>query len=1093
MPTEVQGEATLTGNININNALKALEDVNLYGEVKNTNNSVIFSKYGDIVIDSQNVNLNGLVYAPFGSVTINAQNLNLNNVVIIAESIELTCPNVNANNSSNVSSFVGSTSEPLDIHYDEWQYMKDENGNDFPDFFENLDNWGLLKDTDGDQLPNCVEQFIGTDTNLVDTDGDMLDDYYEIFITNTDPKLPDTDSNGISDGDEDFDADALTNYQEYVLGTSPFDADSDGDELSDGDEVNTYSTNPLELDTDFDGLSDADEFVLGTDPNLPDTDGDGTLDGEERFAQTFVYDVESEDCAIEQVIVSMEGTGNLQSNTSVESVMNIDMLSTNVAGLIGEPFEISTTSEFDQATLSFVVDKSKLGETQFDDLLFLWYDEENNNYVELDTIRDEENCIVSIETTHFSRYMIVDQEKWFDAWSVEFNYRPSDSGSSFRVAYDTVIAIDCSGSMYSYDTTGTNSNRAKAVENFLETMRDGDRAAIITFSGSINSYSALTEETDDLKQILSSINSSGGTSFYSALSTALTLFDSNDSKPINKRIILLSDGEDTIPYSVLDECNSRHIPVYTIGLGSSSNSILTNIANYTGGTHFYAYTSEQLLDIYSEIGFEADFDTTDTDGDGLYDAVEAAGIRLQNGDIIYDCDPNDRDSDDDYLNDGEEINPTPKYSKKEKYNKDGSIKTVKGYYFEIESDPLNPDSDYDYYLDGKDSAPYTWKRSKVYDEDIDDSNSATGSNPSLNTDNNSNGTLKRIIMGEGGTQYKNEYVFERSNNVNYIHKGYASQFSLRPERESFYSITVTNVNSIDDVDIKVTYVNEKFLLKDKTIKVNQYSDATYDSNYHSATFYYLLEPDNDTAYTICINNNTSCDTYEVRVSQDNWVFAEYGAVCKAHEEATWFDSLDYQSIYISDKGLYQIINNYCVARFNDPSISYEQFINRTDTGIKDDTNPFYYTCIRNVGYLNAAQTYGDAMADTVNSIIGNGASISGVFLLVPISTAASAVVTVVGGISAGFSIQSALFDAQVDEKRQEFIDAMYDGKFNFYIYNLSVETTFLEYNYSEYKSFHPWDSNNYVNKINLNTVYNVTPLTFTTLHEMEDGTWRVIP
>lgn len=76
VPTEVQGEATLNGNININNALKALENINLYGEVKNTNDSIIFSKYGDIVIDSQNVKLKGLVYAPFGSVTINAQNLN---------------------------------------------------------------------------------------------------------------------------------------------------------------------------------------------------------------------------------------------------------------------------------------------------------------------------------------------------------------------------------------------------------------------------------------------------------------------------------------------------------------------------------------------------------------------------------------------------------------------------------------------------------------------------------------------------------------------------------------------------------------------------------------------------------------------------------------------------------------------------------------------------------------------------------------------------------------------------------------------------------------------------------------------------------
>ncbi|MDE7193256.1 MAG: hypothetical protein K2O14_04725, partial [Oscillospiraceae bacterium] len=71
-PTEVLGEAELTGNININTALKAFKDVTLNGEVKNTNDSVIYSKYGDIVIDSTNVNLNGLVYAPFGSVEVKA-------------------------------------------------------------------------------------------------------------------------------------------------------------------------------------------------------------------------------------------------------------------------------------------------------------------------------------------------------------------------------------------------------------------------------------------------------------------------------------------------------------------------------------------------------------------------------------------------------------------------------------------------------------------------------------------------------------------------------------------------------------------------------------------------------------------------------------------------------------------------------------------------------------------------------------------------------------------------------------------------------------------------------------------------------------
>ena len=56
--------------------------------------------------------------------------------------------------------------------------------------------------------------------------------------------------------------------------------------------------------------------------------------------------------------------------------MNKDILCSDVVGLIGEPFEIETTSKFDKATLTYVIDKSKLGDTEFDNLLFLWYDEE---------------------------------------------------------------------------------------------------------------------------------------------------------------------------------------------------------------------------------------------------------------------------------------------------------------------------------------------------------------------------------------------------------------------------------------------------------------------------------------------------------------------------------------------------------------------------------------------------------------------------------------------------------------------------------------------------------------------------------------------
>ncbi len=67
----------------------------------------------------------------------------------------------------------------------------------------------------------------------------------------------------------DSDKDGLDDVREKELGTDPNNPDTDGDGLSDGDEVLIWKTNPLNPDTDGDGFKDGDEVKHGYNPLGP--------------------------------------------------------------------------------------------------------------------------------------------------------------------------------------------------------------------------------------------------------------------------------------------------------------------------------------------------------------------------------------------------------------------------------------------------------------------------------------------------------------------------------------------------------------------------------------------------------------------------------------------------------------------------------------------------------------------------------------------------------------------------------------------------------------------------------------------------------
>ena len=181
--------------------------------------------------------------------------------------------------------------ERIVIGYDEsYVYMIDPNFGDYQVTYETFDElwWGDFLIVLGD--PSW------------DSDNDGMTDVEEIqsgslpyvdFRHNTDPFNPDTDGDGLRDGeevnlylsnplDDDTDNDEISDGEEVeIYHTDPNNSDTDDDGIFDYDEIYLYGTNPLNSDSDDDGLNDEAEITHGTNPLISDSDGDGLTDGEE--------------------------------------------------------------------------------------------------------------------------------------------------------------------------------------------------------------------------------------------------------------------------------------------------------------------------------------------------------------------------------------------------------------------------------------------------------------------------------------------------------------------------------------------------------------------------------------------------------------------------------------------------------------------------------------------------------------------------------------------------------------------------------------------------------------------------------------------
>jgi Ca-activated chloride channel family protein len=213
--------------------------------------------------------------------------------------------------------------------------------------------------------------------------------------------------------------------------------------------------------------------------------------------------------------------------------------------------------------------------------------------------------------------------------------RPEARVAVAREPASIVLVVDMSGSMAADDVRPTRLAAAEgAIRTFVSRLPKRDRVGLVTFSSTTSVAAPLTRDRELVLDALGFAGAPGqGTAIGDAIARGVELLTPGpagrnsslaadpaapDSPPM--AIILLSDGAQTrgrlSPLQGAAQARSRHIPVYSVALGTPSGVIsagvislrvppdpvtLAGIARSTGA-RFYAPESEmRLSDAYADV------------------------------------------------------------------------------------------------------------------------------------------------------------------------------------------------------------------------------------------------------------------------------------------------------------------------------------------------------------------------------------------------------------------------------------------------------------------------------------------------------------
>lgn len=198
----------------------------------------------------------------------------------------------------------------------------------------------------------------------------------------------------------------------------------------------------------------------------------------------------------------------------------------------------------------------------------------------------------------------------------------------------TMLVMDVSGSM---DVAGKLDSAKAAAHQYVDQMREGDQAGLISFNTRIDTVLPITDDHIAIREAIDSMRADGETAMYDALLRAIDELQGQEGR---KAIIVLTDGMDNSSSAhlddVIDQIGPAGLSISAVGLGEPSAYVdelrgideqgLMDLADQAGGVYGYAEDQEALTRLYQTyaIAMQSEYAITYTTPLTLRDGVNRA-------------------------------------------------------------------------------------------------------------------------------------------------------------------------------------------------------------------------------------------------------------------------------------------------------------------------------------------------------------------------------------------------------------------------------------------------------------------------------------